>query len=258
MAQLDPSSLILTRSSRVSSAEADLEARLRLGALVNLLIQSAIESAEQLGFGFERVRQQQLFWVLSRLSLQLERPLQWGEVLSVSTWPKDVEGLMYLRDFELRGEDQALALRSTSAWLAIDLARKRPRRLQGLEAEKFVRLRDKHALSTSPEKLPAVREGRETEVVAAYSDLDLNRHVTSTRYIDWAMNTLALDFLQTHYPHALSINFLKETLAQQVVQVITEQVAPDTFLFEGRHVQADPQPYGFPVCFRARISFTKA
>jgi hypothetical protein len=49
MINISEEALVTTIQSRVSSAETDMNARIRLGALVNLLIQSAISSADALG-----------------------------------------------------------------------------------------------------------------------------------------------------------------------------------------------------------------
>ena len=80
-------------------------ARIRAGAMVNLLIQSAINSAESLGFGFAELREQKLFWVLSRLTVEIYHPLKWNEEAEVETWPKSVEGLLYTRDYIVRDKD---------------------------------------------------------------------------------------------------------------------------------------------------------
>ncbi len=53
--------LISVSEFNITSAETDIEARLRPGALVNLLVQSAINSADSLGFGFGGIRSQNHF-----------------------------------------------------------------------------------------------------------------------------------------------------------------------------------------------------
>ena len=67
---LSGKNLVLTTNYSVTSADTDMYSRLRPGALVNFLIQSAIESADQMGYGFGGLKKQQLFWVLSRLTLE--------------------------------------------------------------------------------------------------------------------------------------------------------------------------------------------
>ena len=96
MNELTESNLTTLSHFKITSADTDMHARIRLGSLVNLLIQSAIDSADKLGFGYGGIRHQNLFWVLSRLTLEIYRPLKWYESVEVETWPKDVERILYL------------------------------------------------------------------------------------------------------------------------------------------------------------------
>lgn len=76
---IDASKLTLRVSNSINSAETDALGRLRPSSLLNLLIQAAISSADHLGFGFEALQNQELFWVLSRISIKIDRPILWKE-----------------------------------------------------------------------------------------------------------------------------------------------------------------------------------
>ena len=233
MDKTNKNDLISTLKFKVTSAETDMESRLRPGALINLLIQSATHSADKLGFGFESLKKHNLFWVFSRLTVNITRPLKWNEVVEVETWPKDIVGLLYTRDFIIRDEDGKVVAKAASAWLPIDLETKRPKRKESFDSEFFTFLKEKHALKDPPEKLSGTREGEIFKVNSTYFDLDLNKHVTSTRYIDWIMDTFPIEFLRKNYPKALSINYIKETMPEMKLDIIKKQNGPGEFLLEG-------------------------
>ena len=65
-------------------------------------IQAAIDSADLLGFGFVNLHPQKLFWVLSRFSIELERPVKWQEKITIQTWPKGMDRFFYLNHFPAR------------------------------------------------------------------------------------------------------------------------------------------------------------
>jgi medium-chain acyl-[acyl-carrier-protein] hydrolase len=246
----DEQRLTLFTHYRVSSADTDMEARLRPGSLVNMLIQSAIQSADKLGLGFGGLRKEKLFWVLSRMTLEIIRPLKWYENVVVETWPKDVEGILYLRDYKVTDESGELVARATSGWLAVDIESKRPRKIEGTDIESLVKLRNKHAIQQVPEKLANFNADHETKVATTYFDLDLNKHVTSTRYIDWMMDSIAVDYLVTHYPKTLSINYMKETRLGEIIQIKSLHDPDEVFQFEGFH-QSTQQ-----ASFRGKIIFS--
>ncbi len=233
MDKTNKNDLISTLKFKVTSAETDMESRLRPGALINLLIQSATHSADKLGFGFESLKKHNLFWVFSRLTVNITRPLKWNEVVEVETWPKDIVGLLYTRDFIIRDEDGKVVAKAASAWLPIDLETKRPKRKESFDSEFFTFLKEKHALKDPPEKLSGTREGEIFKVNSTYFDLDLNKHVTSTRYIDWMMDTFPIEFLRKNYPKALSINYIKETMPEMTLDITKGQNGPGEFFLEG-------------------------
>jgi len=234
---------------KVTSADTDMFARLRLGAFVNCLVQSAIESADSLGFGYGGIRHQNLFWVLSRLTAEIYRPLKWYETVEVETWPKKVERILYLRDFILRDGDAAVVARVTSGWLAVDLETRRMKKIEGLHAEYFNHLSDKHAIEKSPDKLFPVSEGEMFDFRSGYYDIDLNGHVTTTRYADWMMDSLPADFHAENYPRKLSLNLMKETMPGETIRLLRKQNNEKHYLFEG--INADNNANAF----RASVEF---
>jgi len=64
-------SLILERHAAVTTADADCYGRLRPGAMVNYMLQAAVASADEMGFGLAFLRKNKLYWVLSRFNLRI-------------------------------------------------------------------------------------------------------------------------------------------------------------------------------------------
>lgn len=249
MKEFTENDLTLNSTFKITSADTDMYMRLKLGGMINLLIQSAINSAESLGFGFKNLKEQKLFWVLSRLTVEIYQPLTWNQEVEVETWPKSVEGLLYMRDYIIRDKEQNIIARATSGWLAIDTTTKKPKIIDGIQAEMFVQLKHKHGLSESPVKLPGTAEGDSFEVQSGYFDFDLNNHVTSTRYVDWMMDTFTFDFHKSHYPKKLSVNFMKETLPGDLLNIIRGSQSELQYSFEGTN-------HAFKtVAFRGKIDF---
>lgn len=231
---MQQSELISANHFKITTAETDIEQRLRLGALVNLLIQSAVNSADSLGFGFKDINNQNLSWVLSRLTVTISKPIKWYDHIIVETWPKDIDKILYLRDFIIRTSEGIELAKATSGWLAIDMSRRRPTIVKGSAEEIFSKLRNKHAIEHLPEKLNGFNAGNKFSYKAQYSDIDLNRHVTATRYIDWMMDSLDITYLQKNYPKQLVINYLKETMPNETITILQHQ-DNNNFCFEGEN-----------------------
>ncbi len=231
----------------VTSADADMFGRLRPGALLNFMIQAAGKSADSLGFGFNNLEQIKLFWVLSRFKIQFVRQVQWMEKIVVHTWPKDLNGLLYLRDFQIENEKGEIVGRASSAWLAIDAQSRRPKIIQGLH-EPFTALSKFHALEEIPEKLAAVSGKTISERLVTYTDVDVNKHLTSVRYVDWIMDSFDIEHHEHFYPKSFSVNYLKENQWNESIRIDSEK-KEDSFLFEGVNLQKNQSS------FRAKLTF---
>jgi acyl-ACP thioesterase len=240
--------LIRVSKFTVTSADTDIAARIRLGAFVNFLIQSAIQSADSLGFGLKSLHKQKLFWVLSSLTVEVTRPLMWYENTEVETWPKDLHKLLYLRDFLIKDDKKEIIGRATSGWFAIDFENHRPHKIEGGHSEIFNTLKERFALPHLPEKLNPVNEGTTTEKISTYFDIDLNKHVTSTRYIDWMTDLIPIDFHMNHYPKILTINYLKETSLGETICIKTYQ-EDRCFHFEGINTNSGNVVFRGKICF---------
>ena len=230
--------LTLAREFSIRSNETDISGNIRPGALANLLIQSAIDSADHLGFGLASLREEKFFWVLSRLMFHIDRPIRWRETIIIETWPRDIDGLHYLRDFRVLDCNGKAIGYALSGWLLLDVHSKRPKRLSEERREVFTRLHDKHA--GNPEDLKRLVAQKQTSfdertIESNYFDFDLNGHVTTTRYIDWMMDSFTFDFHRKHFLSTLYINFVKELLPDDAISLAKWDDDPD-YHFEGTSV----------------------
>jgi acyl-ACP thioesterase len=133
--------------------------------------------------------------------------------------------------------------------LALDSKTKRPRQVESIQPGLFNHLRDKLAIGVPAEKLAPVSGGDCFSVQSTYFDIDLNRHVTSTRYIDWMVDSFTVDYLLQHYPKTLDINFLKEVMPGELITIHKLESVESCFNFEGIIDRLN-----IP-CFRGRIQF---
>ena len=62
-----------------------------------------------------------------------------------------------------------------------------------------------------------------------YSDIDTNKHMNNTRYIDWACDLIGLEFFEEHYFTSLDIYFKKEIAPNQNVDLYMLQ--QDQFIY---------------------------
>lgn len=198
----------------VASHMADSKHRLRVVAFMQMAQDMAMIGADGLGFGYDTLDQHHTAWVLSRMHIHFDQLPKWRSTVNLRTWHKGTSGPFFLRDFILNdaGSD---CITATSSWVVLDLLERKMVRMDTLgslipqEGEA-----PEHAIETPAPKVVVPKSAillSETPHKVAYSDVDFNEHTNNTRYVEWAMDTIAYDELCSANIKDIYINFIQET-----------------------------------------------
>lgn len=207
----------------VSFYEVDAKNRIILPNLWKYLQETAWNHANCIGIGYSDLSQNDFFWVLSRLTIDINEYPAWGDKIRVKTWLLESSRLFAFRDFSIMKEDGRIIGGAKSAWVVLNLKTRKPQRI-----EPFLRelnpLPDQHGAKTVLDKLPAPSApNEETFFTVRYSDLDLNLHVNNSRYIEWILDSYSFEMNQTHQISSLEINFLAESNCGDELSVQSER-----------------------------------
>lgn len=177
----------------------------------------AWEHAEILGFGFDNLKKDQQFWVLSRLLVQINRRPSWGEKFTVETWPVGVEGLLALRDIHFIDKKGESIIKATTSWLVLDAKTKRIIRLDDL---KNIPLNGERVFEKSAGKVRTPKSDEAlTFTPALFNEIDINQHFNSGRYLERIIDSYDFDFHKKNELVEFEINFAKEGVPEDSLAV---------------------------------------
>lgn len=214
---------------QVRSYEVDFRKRVTVEAICRSFLDAAWSHAEQLGFGYEHLAQQGLLWVLVRLRVQIDRYPLWGEAVALKTWPRGTSGAFALRDFEIVDSDGKQLVGGASSWLVLDARSRRPQRIDKLLLHVPNKITRKGAGGEAG-KLPGLKPGPATLTAQArYTDIDVNEHVNSARYVTWLLDSYSPAFHRGHTLRRLELNYVTETKWGDAISVISEERNPLEF-----------------------------
>jgi acyl-ACP thioesterase len=179
-------------------------------AMADYVQEAAGRHAAALGVSMQDFLAEGRAWVLARFRMEVARPPDWGETVTLETWPSGLERLFAMREFVFRDEAGRRLAAGTSRWLVIDVERRRPLRPPSVLHDLDVP--DRPApLDADLDDLPAPeRTDRARTFDVRYHDLDLNRHVNNVRYLEWALETLPVEVLDERRCAALDLQFEAE------------------------------------------------
>jgi acyl-ACP thioesterase len=216
----------------ISFDEVDTKDEVFLPVLWGLMQETAWHHADHLRLGYSHLEEQQYFWVLSRLSIQMEKYPRWRERIKIRTWLTGIGRLFALRHFSIADSEGNILGTAKSAWLVLDLKRRKPQRIEPV-FKHILHLFDDLPPPQEPEKLPLlVRPKIEKTYTVPYSDIDMHHHVNNTKYIEWILDSYAFEMHRKCHVHTFEINFLAESSYGDDISIHTEPLgdAPSTFL----------------------------
>ncbi len=201
----------------VRACEAGPFGVIRLANFLDYFQEAAGEHAGLLGVSVHELLKQKLTWVLSRYHVQFNRYPVWGETVRMRTWPSTRRQLFALREFEAVDAGDEVIARGTSSWMVIDLATKKPVRLDE-------RLGDfpqdpTRALADEFPPLPILnRTDFERTFFVRQGDLDWNRHANHVVYIEWAVEAAPPDIVTGFRPVEIEADYRGEARYGDVVR----------------------------------------
>jgi acyl-ACP thioesterase len=261
---------VWTESCAVRFSVIDKSDTMTLDAAFNFFQEAAISHAENLGVGREAMARTNQVWILSRMSVQIDRRPQYGETVTVRTWPRGGEKLFALRDYDIRDAADNPVVSARSCWIIIDMDKRRPLRPQSImdslpQNEGMDALLPAKTLAVNLEERPSLQKTAERQ--ALYTDVDYNGHVNNVSYIRWIEDAVNPALLEQAKQMRLDINYLNEILPDEITEIWSAQIedaaavhaeadhagAFHALAFEGRKSQAAHRAADGQAAFRAEL-----
>lgn len=208
--------------TKIDTRDVDRRSHCRPSALLGYLQEAATLAAESRGFGREILMQKHgAFWMLARMWYRLDRPLRWGEELTIHTWHRGGKGASMYRDFDLYVDGENVG-EAVSVWVLVRLEDRKMLRLSqipeldgtsGGERNKDKQLAKLH--------MPEGMDLAERRLMH-YSDTDINGHVNNTRYADFACDAIRADLLQEgRFVGQMQLGYTAECRPGEVIDLLT-------------------------------------
>lgn len=227
----------------------DFNGRLTMGVLGNHLLNCAGFHANDRGFGIATLNEDNYTWVLSRLAVELdEMPYQY-EDFTVQTWVENVYRLFTDRNFALLNKDGKKIGYARSVWAMINLNTRKPADLLALHGGSIVDyVCDEPCPIEKPSRIKVASNEPAATLTAKYSDIDINGHVNSIRYIEHVLDLFPFGLYKTKRIRRFEMAYVAESYYGDTLSFFCDEMGENEF-----HVEV--QKNGSEVVCRSKVIF---
>lgn len=228
----------------------DFTGRLTLGVLGNHLLNCAGFHAEERGFGMATLNEEDYTWVLSRLAVEMEEMPRQYEPFSIETWVENVYRLFTDRNYAILDKDGHPLGYARSVWAMINMNTRRPIDLLSVNNGSITDYICEHPCPIGkPSRIKEHAEEEADSLQAKYSDIDINGHVNSIRYIEHILDLFPLDLYRKKRIHRFEMAYVAECYYGDTLSFFCQQEADEDI----RNVEI--RKNGEETVCRAKIEF---
>lgn len=223
---------IVTLPLRVEPFTEDFLGRISWGVLGNLLLRISEIHATANGFGYEGLTKAHKAWVLSRMTIMMNHRPKTYEVFELATWVINSFRQFSTRNYSLKNASGDFIGYGTSTWAMIDTETRTACNIAQFDTEGIFEQ------GTIPEAVPIAEPERmrikATEPLmsytTAYSDLDINGHVNSIRYLQLLLNLFPKEQYQESDLKRIDLAYIKESYSGDTLHFYLEEQATGKYV----------------------------
>lgn len=213
----------------------DFRGRLSLGILGNHLLNCASFHAKDRGFGIATLNEQHYTWVLSRLVIEMDSyPMDYKK-FSIETWVENVYSLFTDRNYRIAGENGETMGYARSIWAMISMEDRKPINLLKINDGKIMDyISDYPCPIEKPSRIKVMETAPAMTHRVIYSDLDINGHMNSIRYIEHVIDLFDIEYYRKYNIRRFEIAYVAESYFGDMLEFFTEETGDNSFNVEIR------------------------
>ncbi|MDR2775230.1 MAG: acyl-[acyl-carrier-protein] thioesterase [Tannerella sp.] len=207
----------------------DFRGRVTIPMIGNYMLHAASNHASLRGFGFGDMTEKRAVWVLSRLAMEIARYPELSEPVVLYTWIDEVGRVSTCRCFELVDAAGTPVVHARSIWAAIDMQTRRPSLLD-VEALSAYVTADRRCPVGKPGKISPAEDGTDgVPYEVKYSDLDINGHFNSIKYMEHLLDLFDLDLFTRKEVQRFEIAYISEGRYGMPLTLHKKETAADSY-----------------------------
>ena len=212
----------------IQSYHTDQYGKASVCSLFHFMLEAAWAHAQVMDWGYDQLQSHNMFWVLSRMYVIIEKYPSWQDKITLNTWSAGTDGVYAYREFIIEDDNREVLLRANTAWLILDVKTKKIVLLK-----EHIHTFPRYTGSSACRESERLRPGKIAEPLRfspiLFSELDINKHFNSVKALERVLDHFGIGFLNQYEPGTIEVNYLKEGLAGDSLAVSNLQTGENNY-----------------------------
>ena len=212
----------------------DVSSQIKIHRVMELMQDLATSHADKLGFGWDDMDANGFFWILSKVKIVFDKIItRKTRKFKLYTWPIAPNKFFVERRFTAVDDNGEQLFSATTIWMIVE---RDSRKIASQDAiARFYKADFDDTPCGVDTALARVRRNDnyslQYERAIRRTDLDINRHVNNTNYINYAVDTLGIN----ERIGSVEIVYHKELMCGDVISVYSERNGNEVFVVGERN-----------------------
>ncbi|MBK9256655.1 MAG: hypothetical protein IPM42_14300 [Saprospiraceae bacterium] len=203
--------------------------------LIRLMQEASMKHTIELKVSVWDLESENISWVLIKKDIQFYRFPEWGESLTIKTYPSGLDRFFTFRDYLVYDASGILVATASSSWTLMDTINRKMVRIPQKYEELLVKsenlLPRPSGKAVVPDSLPISVENFKV----GYFHLDWNGHTNNVHIIRFMLETTPDEIIFQKKLAGFNIQFKNECMLNEDLESVVYQSGPDTFFHSLRN-----------------------
>lgn len=189
----------------------DPSGEMTITSIINHLQLVAYSHSDSCGWGFDALMKNENRWVLARMAIEMNSYPKTYDQLIIETWVEDTTRAFSSRNFEMKNQFGEVLGYARSIWSIINMETRKSIDLSPIAQNIANYKSEKPCPIDRPTRPLIIKETEAVKIPIKYADIDVNRHVNSTRYVEHILDLFPLEFHDKYDIQRFDIAYQSET-----------------------------------------------
>jgi len=200
--------------------DTDLTKQMTLPAVLRVAVQCSEEQSRNLGRDDDYLKGMGLTWIITHYEIKVTRLPKVNEKILIATEAIAYNKYFCYRDFLFYSQHEQELVRIVATFAVMNLQTRKLQMISEKVVEPFQTEKIKKIRRASKIAEPSLEGLQSVQYRVRFLDLDGNRHVNNSHYLEWFLDPLGIDFLEEYTVKKASLRYVKEVAYGNLIESV--------------------------------------